>query len=64
MSPSLPLRERLERGDQRAVAADSVGSLGPIGAESVGRLAEQLVLDAEQGAAPGGEVPAPAQTHR
>ena len=52
----------LERRDQRAVAADAVVGARP--AEPEGPLAEELVLDVQQGAAPGGEVAAAGQAHR
>ena len=55
---------RLERGDQRAVAADAVVRVAAVAAARAAALAEQLVLDVEERAAPGGEVAAAGQAHR
>ena len=56
----------LEGGDQRAAAADlaAVVDHRELAAEQPGRLAEELVLDAEELAAPGGEVAAADEAHR
>ncbi len=55
----------LEGGDERAVAGDAplVDGGAAAVAEGRGGVAEQLVLDAEEGAAPGGEVAAAGQAH-
>ena len=61
------MRRGLEGGDQRAVAGDArpVRSPSPLPLPRArGGVAEQLVLDAEEGAAAGGEVAAAGQAHR
>jgi hypothetical protein len=56
----------LEGGDQAALPADLAAVVDHVelAAQQAGRLAEQLVLDAEQLAAAGGEVAAAHQAHR
>ena len=55
----------LEGGDQRAVPGDAPGAgvLLLDEPDGVGGVAEELVLDAEQRARPGGEVAAPGEAH-
>ena len=61
-----PGADLLERGDQGALAPDlpAVVDDRQLAAEEPGGLAEQLVLDGQQLAAPGGEVAAADQAHR
>src|SRR5690606_21197893 len=55
----------LRRGDERAATTHPVVAVAlAVDAQQLGALAEQLVLDAEELAAAGGEVPAADEPHR